>query len=69
MEKIYIIWQEDYPDDKGYSYDKSVCKVFSSKQEAEEYLSYAEKELAWYTDEDGNQEPLSIYSLTEHEVE
>lgn len=69
MDKVYIIWHEDYPNDRGYSYDKSVHKVFGSKQEAEEYLQYAERELAWYTDEDDNQEPLSIYSLTEHEVE
>lgn len=67
MEKVYIIWQEDYPDDNGYSYDKSVHKVFGSKQEAEDYLQYAKKELSDYWDEDEDcWVPSWIYSLTEH---
>lgn len=63
MNKVYIIWQEG-----GYDYNNSVHKVFSSKQEAEKYLKYAEIELALCTDEDGYLQRLYIYSLTEHEV-
>lgn len=68
MNKVYIIWQEYYCPDPHECTHMGVDKVFSSKQTAEEYLEYAEKELAWEIDEDGYYHRLYTFSLTEHEL-
>lgn len=68
MNKVYIIWKKTILMIGDMDYNKSVHKVFSSKQEVEKYLQYAEIELALYTDEDGYLQRLYIYSLTEHEL-
>lgn len=68
MNKVYIIWQEYYSPDPHDCSQMGVDKVFSCKQTAEEYLEYAEKELAWEIDEDGYYDRLYTFSLTEHEL-
>jgi hypothetical protein len=73
MENVYIIWREDYSneDDKclscgSYDTNKSIFRIFGSKQEAEEHLDHLNRECSFDNDEEIDWYVQYTYSLTEH---
>lgn len=73
MENVYIIWQEDHSnqDDRcldcgSYDTNKSIIRIFGSKQEAMEYLDQLNRECSFDSDEENDWYVQYAYSITEH---